>query len=322
MIFNFIYFNIINQNINVIVIPLLSIQSAAHKAGFDACGTGKIQPLSDDENHLKQWLEEGMHGDMAYMGRNVNKRIDPGMLVPGAQSIITVLLNYFPGNPPAATHRPRIARYALGVDYHSIVKGMLYKMLDLLRKEHGTINGRAFTDSAPVLERAWARRTGLGWIGKNGMLIHPQMGSFTFIGELIIDAKVEATKVNIPDRCGTCTRCMDACPTGAIVAPHVVDARKCISYLTIEKKTPLSEKEKGMLNGWCFGCDICQEVCPWNGKARETDMPDIRPMGHIANLDVKNYAHLTEREFETIFGKTPVKRAGFAKFVENCKESL
>jgi len=292
---------------------------AAHRAGFDACGTAMARSLTDDENHLREWLSGGMHGEMDYMQRHFEKRINPAILVPGAKSVISVLLNYFPGHPAISTQSPKISRYAIGADYHRVVKAMLWAMLDLLRQEHGNINGRAFVDSAPVLERAWARESGLGWIGKNGMLINPQIGSFTFIGELIVDSEVETAKAEVPNRCGTCTRCMDACPTGAIVAPHVVDARKCIPYLTIEKKTPLTEQERPMLNGWCFGCDICQEVCPWNARAKASDFPAAQALDTVISVENKKLINLTKSEFETTFGQTPMTRAGFTKFMDNCR---
>jgi len=256
---------------------------------------------------------------MNYMEQNIDKRLDPTLLVPNAKSVITVLLNYFPGNPTISVTPLKISRYAISNDYHVVVKDMLYILLEKLKKEYGSVNGRVFVDSAPVLERAWAVKAGLGWIGKNGMLINPKIGSYTFIGELIIDIEIEPSNRQIPNRCGTCTLCMDACPTGAIVEPYTVDARKCISYLTIEKRTPFSENERENMNGWCFGCDICQEVCPWNKKIQKTRLSDIQPLANILKIDNNRLTNLTEDEFEVNFSKTPVSRAGFKKFVDNCK---
>ncbi len=287
--------------------------------GFDACGVSQACALANSEPKLKEWLKDGMHGEMGYMERNVDKRIDPTLLVPGGKSVVSVLLNYFPGNPEISVNSPRISRYALGTDYHTVMKEMLWAMLELMRKDFGAINGRAFVDSAPVLERAWAVKAGLGWIGKNSMLIHPKLGTFTFIGELIVSLEIEPSTTQMPNRCGTCTRCIDACPTGAIVTPGVVNARKCISYLTIEKKSPLTDYEKQSLNGWCLGCDICQEVCPWNGKIKLASLNKIEPKKEITNLKGSQLQNLTEQDFNSIFGKTPIDRAGYERFVGNCR---
>ena len=189
----------------------------------------------------------------------------------------------------------------------------------MLRENFGPIEGRTFVDSAPVLERTWAVKAGLGWIGKSGMLIHPKSGTYTFIGQLIIDLDIEPSNTETPNRCGSCTRCMDACPTGAIVAPAKVDARKCISYLTIEKRTPLTDSEEEKLSGWCFGCDICQEVCPWNSKILPSNISELDPKQGIAELNPKDIAELTENNYLDLFGETPVARAGYKRFIENCK---
>jgi epoxyqueuosine reductase len=250
---------------------------------------------------------------MGYMERNTAKRIDPRELVSGAKSVVSVLLNYNPGNPKISTIPPKISRYALSCDYHVVIKTMLWEMLDLLRLEFGPITGRAFVDSAPVLERAWAAKAGLGWIGKNSMLITPKLGSYTFIGELILDVDIEPSITKVSTRCGTCTRCMEACPTGAIVSPRVIDARKCISYLTIERKTPLTENEKSSLNGWCFGCDICQEVCPWNAKAKQSTLYQIQPKREVITLNPKDLQEISEDSFAQLFADTPVSRSGVVR---------
>jgi epoxyqueuosine reductase len=275
--------------------------------------------LNDSENRLNQWLKNGMHGEMDYMERNQDKTIDPTLLVPNAKSVVSVLLSYFPGNPEISKNPPKISRYALGPDYHTTIKMMLLRMLDMIRQEVGPASGRAFVDSAPVLEREWAVKSGLGWIGKNSLLIHPKFGSYIFIGELIIDLEIEPSTHRVPNRCGNCTKCIDTCPTGAIVAPYTVDARKCISYLTIEKKNHLTEEEESSLNGWCFGCDTCQEVCPWNNKIHESTFPQLSPKKEITSLNTEKISALTEREFGRIFGETPVSRAGFESFLLNCQ---
>jgi epoxyqueuosine reductase len=299
---------------------LNKILTISESIGFDACGISSASDLEEEKPHLITWLQNSMHGEMGYMERNAEKRVDPRELVPGAKSVISVLLNYYPGDPQISTQPPKISRYALGTDYHNVMKGMLWEMLDIMRKEFGPINGRAFVDSAPVLERAWALKAGLGWIGKNSMLINPKIGSYTFIGELIIDIELESSTNQVPNRCGTCTRCIDACPTGAIVAPYVVDARKCISYLTIEKKSPLSEDEKSSLNGWCFGCDICQEVCPWNKKINLASLYEIRPKPEVLEKSSELFTKLSEEVFITLFGDTPISRAGYSKFISQIHE--
>lgn len=304
------------------MIPLDIIHTVSSNLGFDACGVCEAKAFHSERDQLLHWLHKGMHADMGYMERNLEKRIDPTLLVPGAKSVISVLLSYYPGNPTIATQPPKISRYALCTDYHTVIKQMLWQMLELLRKECGPVNGRAFVDSAPVLERAWAQNAGLGWIGKNGLLIHPKLGTYTFIGELIVDIEIEPSNSTVTNRCGTCTRCMDACPTGAIVKPGVVDARRCISYLTIEKKTALSEQERQSLNGWCFGCDICQEVCPWNGKLETTKCQGLQPKAEILGLNAQSILNLSNEDFHNIFGETPVSRAGYEHFMLNCKSNI
>lgn len=290
------------------------ITSLALEVGFDACGICKADYLQDQVMHLHHWLDSDYQGEMGYMERNIEKRLDPRVLVPNAKSIISLLLSYYPGNPEISITPPKISRYALSLDYHVVVKDKLYQLLGLIRKEFGNVEGRAFVDSAPVLEKSWAVRAGLGWIGKNSLLINPKLGSYVFIGELIIDLEIEPTFKQIPNRCGTCTRCIDACPSGAIVSPRVIDSRKCISYLTIEKKTPLTYEETQMLNGWCFGCDICQEVCPWNGKAINTKCVEIKPKQEILNITSIDLKSLTRIKFDSIFSETPLTRIGYEKF--------
>ncbi|RPH30642.1 MAG: tRNA epoxyqueuosine(34) reductase QueG [Bacteroidales bacterium] len=292
----------------------------AFQVGFDACGISKTDYLQDQVVHLNHWLDSGYHGEMGYMERNTEKRLDPRVLVQNAKSVISVLLNYYPGNPDISTKPPKISRYALSLDYHVVVKDKLYQLLGLIRKEFGNVEGRAFVDSAPVLEKSWAVRAGLGWIGKNSLLINPSLGSYVFIGELIVDLEIETNTTQTPNRCGTCTRCIDACPTGAIVSPSVIDSRKCISYLTIEKKTPLTEEEQNSLNGWCFGCDICQEVCPWNGKAINTNCDDLLPKQEILNLVPSELKSISNEKFDTVFSDTPLSRAEYKRIILNSND--
>ncbi len=309
----------ITNSLLSLMITLSSVEKICDTIGFNAFGVSRVTFLHDQKETLNYWLSENMYGEMGYMARNVDKRLNPALLIEGAKSVISVLVNYYPGTPLVSTNTPKISRYAISIDYHTTIKQMLWQMLDMLRLEFGPITGRAFVDSAPVLERAWAQKAGLGWIGKNGMLINPKLGSFTFIGQLIIDADIELSSTVNPDRCGTCTRCIDACPTGAIVKPGVIDARKCISYLTIEKRTPLTDKEKSSLSGWCFGCDICQEVCPWNGKLTISPSLKILPKPSIIRLCGDDARSLTREYFDSIFKETPVSRAGYDQFMLNCR---
>jgi len=290
------------------------IISLALKVGFDACGISKAEFLKEDSDFLNQWLSNGNHGEMGYMERNIEKRVDPRILVPNAKSVISVILSYYPGNPDISTTPPKISRYALSSDYHEVIKQKLHELLELIRQEFGKVEGRAFVDSAPVLDKAWAVRAGLGWIGKNSLLINQKLGSYTFIGELILDLEIEPTSSFVPNHCGTCTRCIDSCPTGAIVSPGIIDSRKCISYLTIEKKSEITTEEFKMLNGWCFGCDICQEVCPWNSKVKISECKDLLPKQEILNINSSDLKSLSKAEFELIFHDTPLNRSGFERF--------
>lgn len=299
------------------MIPLEIVRKLALDVGFSDCGVSPAGKLGDAGNGLLSWLGKGYHGEMAYMERNINLRLNPSAMVPGAKSVISVILAYGHRDIPLMVHPPRISRYALMPDYHKVMKSMLFDLLDALRKEFGPISGRPFVDSAPVLERAWAEKSGMGWIGKNSNFIHPKFGSFIFIGELIVDAAVEDTSLQHKNRCGSCMRCIDACPTHAIVEPGVVDARLCISYLTIEKRSPLAEKECGSLNGWCFGCDTCQEVCPWNQKPLPIPNEGISIIPKLKQLSADNMVGMTPTQFEEWFGISPLKRAGYEKLMQS-----
>ncbi len=298
------------------MLKLSQILPIAQSIGFDGVGASPAGPIgSTAELKLRNWLSGGMHGGMGYMERNLDKRLDPTVLVPGAKAVISALVSYSSKAHNVSIHPPKLSRYAIIPDYHRVVKGMLYQLLESLRDSYGSIRGRAFVDSAPVLDRAWAQRAGLGWLGKNSMLISPKLGSYIFIGELIIDVDVEASTTESPNQCGACTRCMDACPTGAIVSPGVVDARRCISYLTIEELQAPTPDQKRALNGWGFGCDVCQEVCPWNAQAPQTQRAELLPLEGIVSLSPGRITSLTREEFDKIFGDTPVARAGFDGFM-------
>lgn len=294
------------------MIPNQRIVELATEVGFDACGVSAVAELVEEKEHFRSWISENYHAEMAYMANNFEMRLNPALIVLNAKSVISVLLSYKREDLSIIKNPPKISRYALGPDYHLVIKSMLFDLMSRIRAEFGNVNGRAFVDSAPVLERAWATKAGLGWIGKNSNLINPILGSYVFLGELIIDIDIEPTNDEIPNRCGSCTRCIDACPTGAILSPRVVDANKCISYINIEKKAPLTEQEYSILNDWCFGCDICQEVCPWNKKAAIKKHPQLQNE-KLNELLPEQLVGMSESEFEKLFSGTPLMRAGYEK---------
>ncbi|MCW3466896.1 tRNA epoxyqueuosine(34) reductase QueG [Chitinophaga nivalis] len=294
------------------------IKQLSRELGFDHCGIAKATQLDDDARRLETWLNKGMHGNMHYMENHFDKRIDPRKLVDGAQSVITLLFNYFPEEKQTAD-APRISKYAYGQDYHEVIRDRLKTMLLRMQEKIGPVQGRGFVDSAPVLERSWAKRSGLGWIGKNGNLINKQTGSFFFIATLITDIPLDYDNP-VADFCGTCTRCLDACPTGALVAPGVVDGSRCISYYTIELKEQLiPDKMKGQFDNWMFGCDTCQDVCPWNRFAKAHQEAAFTPIPAILNFTTKDWEALTEESFKTIFRHSPMKRSKYAGIRRNLK---
>ncbi|KXK45574.1 MAG: Epoxyqueuosine reductase [Bacteroidia bacterium] len=291
------------------------IKEEAYRLGFAHCGISKADYLEEDAPHLEQWLKKGMHGTMGYMERNFDKRLDPRKLVHGAKSVISLLYNYYPAekqNPGI----PKISKYAYGRDYHFVIKEKLFLLFNFIREKAGNVSGRVFTDSAPVLDRAWAKKSGLGWIGKNANLIHPKAGSFFFIAELILDLELD-TDAPVKDYCGSCTRCMDACPTEAIVQPHVVDGSKCISYFTIELRDSIPQSFKNKFENWMFGCDICQDVCPWNRFAKPIDTDELKPIKEIMTMTSDDWEEITEEVFKNIFKESPLSRAGFEGMKRN-----
>jgi len=295
------------------------IKDTANSLGFNYCGIAKAVKLNDDAKRLESWLKNGMHGSMHYMEKYFDMRIDPALLVPGAKSIITLLLNYFPLEKQY-TDVPAVAKYAYGKDYHEVIKAKLNSFLQVLNEKIGNINGRGFVDSAPVLERSWAQRSGLGWIGKNGNLITRNAGSFFFIASLITDLELDYDDPFAKDYCGTCTKCLDACPTDAILPNKVIDGSRCISYFTIELKDMLIPGEmKGKFENWMFGCDICQDVCPWNRFSKPTTENDFSPIPEILNLSTHDWENMTEDSFKKIFKHSPLKRAKFKGIQRNLK---
>lgn len=287
------------------------IKDEARRLGFEFVGISQARFLEEEAPRLEQWLNKNMHGQMAYMANHFDMRLDPRLLVPGAKSVISLLLNYFPDeNAKQPEGAPRVSKYAYGEDYHKVIKRKLKSLINYIKENIGDVDGRAFVDSAPVLDRAWAKNSGLGWIGKNSNLINPKAGSFFFIAELIIDLELEYDGP-IKDYCGTCTRCIDACPTQAIVAPQVVDGSKCISYFTIELRDAIPQSEKGKFDNWVFGCDVCQDVCPWNRFSKPTQVADFTPNAEMLAMDTRHWQELTEEVFERVFTKTALKRAAY-----------
>jgi epoxyqueuosine reductase len=295
------------------------IKEWSRELGFDHCGIARAQRLDDDARRLEDWLGKGMQGTMRYMENYFDMRIDPSRLVPGAKSVITLLMNYFPAQqqPPDS---PRIAKYAYGGDYHDVIRARLKLLLQKMRSSIGDIDGRGFVDSAPVLERSWAVRSGLGWIGKNGNLLNRQAGSFFFIATLIVDIQLEYDAPFAGDFCGTCRRCIDACPTAAISDEKVVDGSKCISYFTIELKEQLIPDDmKGKFENWLFGCDTCQDVCPWNRWSTPTLEQAFTPLPEILNFRTSDWEQLTEEKFREIFRHSAIKRTHWAGLRRNLR---
>jgi epoxyqueuosine reductase len=294
------------------------IKSLATELGFSFCGISKSEFLSEEAPRLEEWLKRNYQGKMSYLENHFDKRLDPTLLVPGAKSVISLLYNYYPEKDLAKENSDnfKIAKYAYGEDYHHVVKDKLKIFLEKIQEEIGQVEGRAFVDSAPVLERAWAKKSGLGWIGKNSLLLNRSMGSFFFLAELIIDLELEYDGP-VKDYCGTCTACMDACPTDAIPEPYVVDGSKCISYFTIELKEEIPTKEKGKFENWMFGCDICQDVCPWNSFSKPHNEARFIPHSDLQNMSQQDWTEITEDVFQKIFKKSAVKRTKFEGLKRN-----
>ena len=292
------------------------IQAEAKRLGFAYCGFSKADFLEEEAPRLEKWLNENRHGEMRFMEEHFDKRLDPRLLVDGAKTVISLMLNYYTDkkqNPTA----PKISMYAYGKDYHRVIGKKLKNLLSFIRSEIGEVNGRSFVDIAPVMDKAWAAKSGLGWIGKNANLINKKNGSFYFLAELIIDLELEPDKPTA-DHCGSCTKCIDACPTEAIIQPYVVDGSKCISYFTIELKDAIPTSMKGQLEDWMFGCDVCQNVCPWNRFSVLHQEQGFTPKKGLLEMNDKDWDALTEETFKKVFsGSSPVKRAQFSGLKRN-----
>ncbi len=292
------------------------IKQKALKLGFTAVGISKADFLEKESHYLENWLKEGMHGEMAYMGNHVEKRTDPRKLVEGARSVISVVHNYFSTDrQPENTYR--ISQYAYGHDYHYVIKEKLNRLYAFIKTLEPAVNGRIFVDSAPVMEKAWAAKSGLGWIGKNTNLISQEHGSFLFIGEIILDSELDYD-APVQDLCGTCTKCIDACPTKALT-PYKLDARKCISYLTIEKKGDIPEEFKNKWNDWIFGCDICQNLCPWNSRLKPHNEDAFFPGPEITTYLKSDWESLTQASFKQVFKESPLERTKFKGMQKNIR---
>jgi epoxyqueuosine reductase len=292
------------------------IKTESKRLGFDYCGISKADFLEGEAPHLERWLNKGMQGQMGYMENHFDKRLDPRLLVPGAKSVISLLLNYYSTEKQTDEHAPKISKYAYGSDYHTVIKEKLNELLYFIRENIGEVDGRVFVDSAPVLDKAWAKKSGLGWIGKNSNLITKNSGSFFFIAELIVDLELEPDGP-IKDYCGSCTRCMDACPTDAIIAPYVVDGSKCISYFTIELKEQIPAEVSGKLDNWAFGCDVCQDVCPWNRFAKNHSQQQFKPAEQLLEMTKDDWYELTEETFKKVFKGSAVKRTKYSGLKRN-----
>ncbi|MDA9217920.1 tRNA epoxyqueuosine(34) reductase QueG [Schleiferiaceae bacterium] len=293
------------------------IKRLAKEQGFFACGIAKADFLEEEATGLERWLNAGYHGEMSWMENHFDARLDPRKLMPGAKSVVSVLLNYYP-EQEQENGTPKISKYAYGRDYHKVIRGKLKRMLEGVRAEIGEVEGRGFVDSAPVMDRAWARRSGLGWIGKHSLLLSKKEGSFFFIGELIIDLEL-ASDGPSTDHCGTCTACIDACPTQAIVAPTVVDSNKCISYLTIEYKKALPNAYQEKMEEWVYGCDVCQDVCPWNRFSKPTTEPDFKIRDSVATKGWEEWEEVTHELWDEIMKGSAIRRTGYEGFKRNLK---
>lgn len=281
------------------------------------CGISEATFLVEEAPRLEAWLKQGMQGEMRYMENHFDKRLDPRLLVDGAKSVISLALNYFTEDHQADTSGPKISKYAYGTDYHFVIKDKLKELMNSISQNIGEVHGRAFVDSAPVLDKAWAKRAGLGWIGKNTNLINKKAGSFFFLAELIVDLELEYDIKPAADHCGTCTSCIDACPTQAIVAPYIVDGSRCISYLTIELKNEIPQEFNGKMDNWMFGCDVCQDVCPWNKFSVIHHEPAFNPHPGLLDMKASDWQEITDEIFNKVFQNSAVKRAKFTGLKRN-----
>ena len=294
------------------------IKTEAKRLGFLSCGISKAQFLEAEAPRLDKWLTKNMHGNMQYMENHFDKRLDPTKLVENSKSVISLLLNYYPTKIQSHEKAPKLSKYAYGIDYHFVIKNKLNELLQYIKEEIGDVHGRAFVDSAPILDKAWAAKSGLGWIGKHSNLLTQKVGSFYFVAELVVDLDLQYD-TPVTDHCGTCTACIDACPTEAITEPYVVDGSKCISYLTIELKENIPNNFKGKMDNWMFGCDVCQDVCPWNKFSKPHREPLFNPHPELLEMTKQDWEEVTEETFKKVFKKSSVKRTKYSGLIRNIK---
>ena len=294
------------------------VKAQATALGFQFCGIAKADFLEQEAPRLEQWLKQGFQGKMKYLENHFDARLDPRKLVPGSKSVVSLIYNYFPENKIESGDGLKIARYAYGNDYHTVIRKKLNELISSLQEQLGEFTGRGFVDSAPVMERQWAQKSGLGWLGKNGLLLNQSMGSFFFLAELIVDLDL-VPDAPVRDHCGTCTACIDACPTQAIVQPGVVDSNRCISYLTIELRESIPDEFSGRMDGWIFGCDVCQEVCPWNRFSKKNQEQEFQPKGEWPEFTNREWQEITEEIFKRNFSESAVSRTGFEGLKRNIR---
>ena len=294
------------------------IKAEAKRLGFLSCGISKAEFLEEEAPRLERWLHNNMHGNMHYMENHFDKRLDPTLLVEGSKSVISLTYNYYTDAVQQDADAPKISKYAYGVDYHYVIKDKLNQLLEYIKDEIGDVYGRAFVDSAPIMEKAWAKKSGLGWIGKHSNLITQKVGSYYFIAELIVDLDLEVDHA-VTDHCGSCTACIDACPTQAITEPYKVDGSKCISYFTIELKENIPSEMKGQFDHWMFGCDVCQEVCPWNRFSKNHSEPLFNPNPKLLSMSKKDWEEITQETFNKVFKKSAVKRTKYSGLKRNVR---
>ena len=294
------------------------IKAEAKRLGFLSCGISKAEFLEAEAPRLERWLHNNMHGNMHYMENHFDKRLDPTLLVEGSKNVISLTYNYYTDAVQQDADAPKISKYAYGVDYHYVIKDKLNQLLEYIKDEIGDVHGRTFVDSAPIMEKAWANKSGLGWIGKHSNLITQKVGSYYFIAELVVDLDLEVDHA-VTDHCGSCTACIDACPTQAITEPYKVDGSKCISYFTIELKENIPSEMKGQLDHWMFGCDVCQEVCPWNRFSKNHSEPLFNPNPKLLSMSKKDWEEITQETFNKVFKKSAVKRTKYSGLKRNVR---
>jgi epoxyqueuosine reductase len=298
------------------------IKEYATEVGFDLCGIARTRSLDEHRPVLKNWINSGMNGDMEYLGQHTTKRTDPSILFPGAKSLIVTGLNYYNDKTQGGNGIPVISRYAYGINYHTVIKGKLNKILSFIRDAHPGVNGKAFVDSAPILEKAWGKEAGLGWPGKNSILINKEIGSFFFLGVLIVDIELDYDRPAEEDYCGTCNNCLEACPTGAINSNRTLNVTKCIAYQTLEAKSMIPDDIVAKLDGRIFGCDRCQDVCPWNKHSKPHGTPEFELPGEVQNMSADDWKNLTRKDYKRLFQDSAIGRRSYCRFMDNIEAAL